>query len=111
MKAAENNRQTEKMKAERHQAWVESLATTKETSRGVVIKMPVPRWGKTARGLSGREIEVLQLVSFGRTSKEIADELCLSAHTVVNHRKNMLTRSRCKNLAELVRVAIRENLL
>lgn len=111
MKTTENNRKTEEMKAVRHHVWEQSLATNQQEAKGVIIKMTIPKWGKTARNLSTREIEVLQLVSFGRTSKEIADELCLSAHTVVNHRKNMLTRSRCKNLAELVRVAIRENLL
>ncbi len=66
---------------------------------------------KTATFLSVREIEVLSLVSFGFSTKEIASKLFLSLHTVSNHRKNMLQRSRCGNFAELVRVAIMENLL
>ncbi len=66
---------------------------------------------KTATFLSVREIEVLCLVSFGFSTKEIASKLFLSLHTVSNHRKNMLQRSRCGNFAELVRVAIMENLL
>jgi DNA-binding NarL/FixJ family response regulator len=67
--------------------------------------------GKTAMVLSERELEVLQLVSFGLSSREIAKKLYLSSHTITNHRKNMLARSRCGNLAELVRVALSENLL
>lgn len=111
MKAQENQRKTEEMKAVRYAEWVQSLGTKQNKEEGVVIKMHIPKWGKTAKILSEREIEVLQLVSFGYTTKEIAEELFLSTHTVTNHRKNMLTRSRCKNVAELVRVAMRENLL
>lgn len=67
--------------------------------------------GKTAAVLSSREIEVLCLISFGHSSKEIAIKLFLSTHTVTNHRKNMLSRSRCRNIAELVRIAMMEKLL
>lgn len=112
MKANQNLQETEKMKAMRHEEWKRSLAYKRRAQEGgVVIKMPIPKFGKTAHILSEREIEVLQLVSFGYSSRQIAEELNLSLHTVTNHRKNMLTRSRCGNLAELVRVAINENLL
>ena len=67
--------------------------------------------GKTAKVLSSREMEVLRLISFGHSTKDIAIKLFLSSHTVTNHRKNMLGRSRCGNFAELVRIAIMENLL
>jgi DNA-binding CsgD family transcriptional regulator len=66
---------------------------------------------KTATVLSDRELEVLQLLSQGRTNAEIAGQLSLSIHTVANHRKNMLVRSRCSNCLELVRTAMHENLL
>ena len=39
--------------------------------------------------LSGREIEVLRLISAGKINKEIADELCISVNTVITHRKNI----------------------
>ena len=95
----------------RHQEWMRSLKVTKSNGQAKVIKLPIINLGKTATVLSERELEVLQLVSFGCNSEEIADKLFLSKHTVTNHRKNMLSRSRCGNLAELVRVAIEENLL
>jgi DNA-binding NarL/FixJ family response regulator len=111
MKAANNQRNTDEMKAIRHEEWLRSLGSKRQKTEPIVIKMPVPKIGKTALILSERELEVLQLVSFGYTTKGIAEELFISPHTVTNHRKNMLTRSRCGNLAELVRVAITENLL
>lgn len=102
----------------RHQQWLESVNTEpmeakkdNEESSPVIIKMPRFRFGKTATVLSERELEVLQLISHGKSSDEIADKLNLSKHTIVNHRKNMLCRSRCGNLPELVRVALNENLL
>ena len=112
MKAGKNNQSaTDEQKALRHQEWLQSLGSKRPKAEPVIIKMPIPKIGKTALVLSEREIEVLQLVSFGYTSREIGEELFISTHPVTNHRKNMLARSRCGNLAELVRVAINENLL
>ena len=39
--------------------------------------------------LSRREIEVLQLLVKGKTAKEIGEELFISVHTVISHRKNI----------------------
>tara|TARA_R110002072_G_scaffold254229_3_gene413103 strand:+ start:455 stop:793 length:339 start_codon:yes stop_codon:yes gene_type:complete len=112
MNTAQNNQSnSEELRALRHEEWLSSLASKRKKTEPIIIKMPVPKIGKTALILSERELEVLQLVSFGYSTKDIADELFISHHTVTNHRKNMLTRSRCGNVAELVRVAINENLL
>ena len=43
-------------------------------------------------GLSGREIEVLRLVAFGRTNREIAGELGISERTVDRHVSNIYTK-------------------
>lgn len=112
MKGAEGKRPTtDDLMVSRHAQWVKTLKPGGENGGGVVIQMTVPVHGKTATILSERELEILQLISFGHTSQEIADKLFLSPHTITNHRKNMLARSRCSNFAELVRVAINENLL
>ncbi len=66
---------------------------------------------KTATVLSAREREVLNLMSLGLTNHEIADRLCISFHTVANHRKSMLARSRCSNCTELVRLAMTERVI
>lgn len=69
------------------------------------------RKDKTATLLSEREIEVLYLFSIGLSTKEISDKLHLSTHTIINHRRNMLERSLCKSLPELVRLAMSEKLI
>lgn len=55
--------------------------------------------------LSKREIEVLQLVVNGMSSKQIAEELFLSYHTINTHRKNILKKVGVKNVSELVMFA------
>jgi DNA-binding CsgD family transcriptional regulator len=52
--------------------------------------------------LTVRERQVLALVGLGLTTKEIADRLCLSHHTIESHRKNMLRKWDAKNSAELL---------
>ena len=57
------------------------------------------------RDISLREKEVLKLISDGYATKEIADKLCISFHTVESHRKNLLEKFGAKNSAELVKAA------
>jgi DNA-binding NarL/FixJ family response regulator len=42
--------------------------------------------------LTARELQVLRLVSTGRTNKEIAEELSLSERTIDRHVTNILTK-------------------
>jgi len=57
--------------------------------------------------LSVREKTILSLVSAGLTTKEIADALNISHHTVESHRKNLLRKCGAKNVAELVNKTLR----
>lgn len=102
---------TQDMMDDRHADWLRTLRKYHEGDEPMVIQLDKYVTGKTAKVLSERELEVLQLVSFGLSTVQIAERMFLSKHTVTNHRKNMLARSRCGNLAELVRVAMKENLL
>lgn len=52
--------------------------------------------------LSNAELRVLKLMAEGKSTKEISDILCLSEHTVNNHRKNMMHKTNAKNTAELI---------
>jgi len=52
-----------------------------------------------------RQLEILELISQGLTSKEIAEQLYLSIDTVKNHRKKILEVSGAKNIAEAVKIA------
>lgn len=55
--------------------------------------------------LSVREREVLDQISFGLTTKEIASNLYVSDHTIITHRKNLLIKMRARNTAGLIRRA------
>jgi two-component system response regulator NreC len=76
-----------------------------------------PRLGKIAaphergRSLSARELEVLQLIVHGKSNKEIAIVLGLSANTVSVHRAHIMQTLQIHNTAELVVYAIRTGLV
>jgi DNA-binding CsgD family transcriptional regulator len=57
-------------------------------------------------GPSPAEKKVLAQLSIGLSSKEIADKLFISQHTVRTHRKNMLKKFDCSSSSSLVRKAI-----
>jgi DNA-binding NarL/FixJ family response regulator len=61
--------------------------------------------------LSQREREVLQLVAEGRSSKEIADVLSISAATVETHRAHLLQKLGLHNTIEVVRYAARRGIV
>lgn len=61
--------------------------------------------------LTGRELEILNLVASGKTSKEIAELLFISENTVRNHVRNVLDKLGMKSRFEAVGWAQREGLL
>jgi len=56
--------------------------------------------------LTRREIEVLQLLTKGYSNKEIADQLFVSTHTVISHRKNISEKTGIKSASGLTMYAI-----
>jgi len=60
--------------------------------------------------LSGREREIVQLIAEGKSSKEIAIDLYISAGTVEKHRKNIMEKLNIHSIAELTRYAIKNGL-
>lgn len=58
---------------------------------------------KESRSISSREMEVLRLIGEGYSSKQIADKLCISAHTAISHRKNLIEKFEVKNTAQLIK--------
>jgi DNA-binding CsgD family transcriptional regulator len=56
--------------------------------------------------LTTKEKTVLSLVSSGLTTKQIANVLSISHHTVESHRKNLLRKCGAKNSAELVQKSL-----
>ena len=61
--------------------------------------------------LTGREVEVLQYVAQGHTSKEIGQTLFISENTVKNHVRNILDKLGLHSRNEAVLYALRENLI
>lgn len=53
--------------------------------------------------ISPREKQVLRLIGDGFSSKEIANMLCISNHTAVSHRKNLIEKFQVKNTAHLIK--------
>ncbi|MFT4737436.1 MAG: DNA-binding NarL/FixJ family response regulator [Cyclobacteriaceae bacterium] len=60
--------------------------------------------------LSKREIEVLKLIVDEFNNQEIADKLFISTRTVDGHKRNLLQKTGCKNVAGLVMYAIENNI-
>lgn len=61
--------------------------------------------------LSRREKDITLLLSKGKSTQEIADELFLSFLTVQTHRRNILQKYKTKNVAELIAFLLKNNLL
>ncbi len=75
------------------------------------LKRPAPLRGKRHAALTPRELEVLQMIVDGKSNKEIASALDLSANTVAVHRANMMETLGIHKAAELVVYAIRNGLV
>jgi DNA-binding NarL/FixJ family response regulator len=56
--------------------------------------------------LTRREKEVLELIAEGMTNNEIAQKLFISVTTVDTHRKNLLAKFECRNIAALIKTAM-----
>lgn len=61
--------------------------------------------------LTARELEVLELLSYGHNSKAIAEKLYISPNTVEYHRKQLLRKTASRNVAELIGNAFRMQIL
>jgi len=95
---------------------LELVDAVKQVAAGV--QMLDPRLGQLSGvgserddALTARELEVLQLIVHGKSNKEIATVLSLSANTVAVHRSNIMRTLAIHNTAELVVYAIRKGLV
>jgi DNA-binding NarL/FixJ family response regulator len=67
--------------------------------------------GAPLSDLSEREAEVLRLVAWGYTNKEIAGYLNISVKTVESHKANLMQKLDLKSRVEIVRYALRQGWL
>jgi DNA-binding NarL/FixJ family response regulator len=88
-----------------------------KTITGIVLNSYLNRSGINGNNqedmsqLSAREIEVLKLICEGLTNQEIADKLFISIRTVESHKTNMMKKINMRSSVDLVKFAIRNNLI
>lgn len=76
-----------------------------------IISRPSKNGSGGSPKLTRREKQVLTLLSEGKTSPVIAEELFLSPLTVDTHRRNLIQKFEVKNVAELIMAASRSGIL
>lgn len=67
--------------------------------------------GHPQEKLSERETDVLKLLTQGNSNKEIADQLNISTHTVISHRKNISQKTGIKSVSGLTIYAVVKNII
>ncbi len=73
--------------------------------------MDLPKGRQKQGELTSREREVLQLLVEGKTTREVASDLQISAKTVETHRANLMRKLAIHNTAGLVRYAVRQRMI
>lgn len=61
--------------------------------------------------LSQRELDVVKLIALGKSNREIAEELFISIHTVISHRKNITSKLGIKSVSGLTIYAVINKLI
>lgn len=76
-----------------------------------IISQPLSEDLERIPGLSRRERDIALLLSKGKSTQQIADDLFLSFLTVQTHRRNILQKYKMKNVAELIAFLLKNNML
>ena len=77
----------------------------------VVLEGYLDKTGAADSRLTPRQREIIQLLAEGQSSKEIAVALGLSVKTAETHRANIMRRLNCHSVSEIVRYAVRNNII
>lgn len=85
-------------------------ALTQKVMGGYAVRTTSLR-GEGKKDLSSREIEVLKLISFGYSNKEIATRLDLSVKTIEAHKANAMRKLGITGRIDIVKYAILQNWL
>lgn len=87
-----------------------SSSISKHVVDGYLGRTP-PAEGVSVDVLTSRQREILQLVAEGKSTKDVAQMLGLSIKTVETHRSQIMDRLAIRDLAGLVRYAVRTGLV
>jgi DNA-binding NarL/FixJ family response regulator len=75
------------------------------------VNLLLKRQASTAIVLTGKERELLRLITEGFITVEIADKMHLGVETINSYRKNLLFKLQARNTAALVKMAIEQKLV
>ena len=75
------------------------------------VNLLLKKQTSTAIVLTGREQELLRLISEGYINTEIATKMCFSIETINSYRKNLLFKLQARNTAVLVKMAMEQKLI
>ena len=87
----------------------DELGAVSDMARLDALVRPTPTTA-TASGLTGRELEVLELVAAGKTNRQIATDLVISEKTVARHISNIFTKLGVSSRAAATAYAFRHGL-
>jgi DNA-binding NarL/FixJ family response regulator len=93
-----------------HSARFESVAARRDAAVAEVIPFQPPMQ-ELEQEPTGREIEVLQLISDGLVNREIGVRLFLSEETVKSHVRHLLAKLQARSRAHAVAVGFRRGLI
>jgi DNA-binding NarL/FixJ family response regulator len=93
-----------------HAARFEAAAAAGRRS-AVQAESPPRRLAEPGHELSGRELEVLQLVSDGLLNREISIRLCVSEETIKSHVGHLLAKLPARSRTHAVAVGFRRGLI
>jgi DNA-binding NarL/FixJ family response regulator len=77
----------------------------------IILEKPSESDDCSPSNLSPREIEIIQLIASGVSTKELADRLFLSTHTVYTHRKNIMKKLGIRSASEMILYAINSGII
>lgn len=92
-----------------HEAVNGQVTFSKEVKE--IIARPAANAWKDVPRLTKREKEILQLISDGETTVDIAARLSVSPLTIETHRRNLLQKFDVKNIAALIKIAVQQRLI
>ena len=61
--------------------------------------------------LSDWQLEIVKRLAEGKSNKQVADEMGISPRTIESHRNSIMRKMQFSNFSELVRFAVRRNLI
>jgi two-component system nitrate/nitrite response regulator NarL len=82
-----------------------------QLTRAFIEEVQVTEKRSDAAALSRREKEILQKVAYGATTKEVAQDLGISPHTVKTHLERIFEKLGANDRAQAVAIAIRSRIV